>query len=164
MTGGKSSFLFDKYRQYSKKEGICVLVVKPVKDTRTPNHISTYWGGRISARCVHKLCTLDVDQYDVIFLDEAHWFDDLFEFVASNMHHKNVRIFVCGLVGDKHQQKYGQICDIIPLCSHIEWKPAICDKCGNDCAFSKCRVDTDQLDTPGGTDIYYTVCDQHLDM
>jgi len=162
MTGGKSSFLFDKYRQYSKNKGTRILVAKPLKDTRTPEHISTHWGGKIDAICVRNLLDIDVYSYDVILLDEAHWFCDLHKFVQMNIHAKNIRLFVCGLIGDKYQQKYGQILDIIPLCSHIEWKPAICDICGNDCAFSKCKVDTEQIDLPGGTDIYYTVCDQHL--
>jgi thymidine kinase len=162
MTGGKSSYLFDKYRQYSRRTGIRMLVVKPIIDTRADGSISTHWGGQIPALTAAALMAINVKEYDIILIDEAHWFPDLYQFIAANMDKIHARIYIAGLNGDKNQQKFGQVLDIIPFCSHIEWKPAICEKCGDIAGFSECRIQTSEINMPGGADLYYNSCSKHL--
>ena len=163
MSGGKSTYILDKERQFRKKGGLRILVIKHAIATN-PGFISTHWGGSIPATSMSDLLSINMDEWDIIFIDEAHWFSDIYEWVKSNMHRHHIRVFISGLIGDKRQYKFGNLADIMPLCSHVEWKSSICEVCGDDAPFSKCRIQSDDVDLPGGMDLYYTVCHWHLDL
>lgn len=162
MTGGKSTFLENKYRQYSKTPNMRILVVSHNWDSRaSPGKLQTHAGLRIPAISMSSLCTINVDEYDVILIDEAQWFTDLPEFIERN-YGKNVRVYVAGLISDFKQRKFGAIADILHLVSDIKWFSAVCDVCGSDAGLTKRRGSDETRDIPGGTDKYYTVCAKHL--
>ena len=101
-----------------------------------------------------------------IFIDEAQFFSDLYEFVveAVERHHKHV--VVIGLDGDSDRQNFGQIHTLLPLADDITKLKALCLKCsdGTPGIFSKKVIDsthsthsTNQVDI-GSTDKYIAVC------
>ena len=71
---------------------------------------------------------------DAIFINEAQFFPDLYEFVVSNLE-KNKQIFLYGLDGDFQQNKMGQLLDLIPLCDTIIKLKSKCI-CGKDAIFT----------------------------
>lgn len=162
MFAGKTSYLETKHRQFSKKKENRILGVKPLKDTRNDvDHISTHNGYKIPAIRKEILCDINVEEYDVILIDEAQWFPDLYSFIESNMG-KNCRVYVAGLDGDIYQKKFGQVIDIIPFCSEKVPVVSVCDICGDPAPFSKRRGESSERDVPGGAELYYTVCSKHL--
>jgi len=95
---------------------------------------------------------------NVILINEAQFFDDLYEVVVSMLDSKKI-IYVCGLDGDFKQQKFGQILDIIPLCDNITKFKSLCAICkdGTPGIFSlRLSKETDQMVI--GSDNYLPVC------
>ena len=71
---------------------------------------------------------------EAIFINEAQFFPDLYDFVSSNLE-KNKQIFLYGLDGDFQQKKMGQLLDLIPLCDTIVKLKSKCI-CGKDAIFT----------------------------
>lgn len=69
---------------------------------------------------------------DNIFINEAQFFPDLFEFVT---HHLNKNIYLYGLDGDFKREKIGRIIDLIPLCDEVIKLKSIC-VCGKKAIFT----------------------------
>lgn len=174
MFGGKSSELEKRYRQYiainkyaeaQGKQKMRILVTKPYIDTRDSNlHIVTHDGKKIPCIQMKNLMDINIDDYDVIIIDEAQWFPDLYQFVEKNFH-KNARIHIAGLNGDKHQRNFGNgdINLISPFCSEETKHNGMCHFCGDPAPFTKYKGMSQELNIPGGDDEYYTVCAKHLD-
>lgn len=161
MWAGKSTELCNLYRQY-KKKNTRILAMKHKKDTRySSEYICTHDGGKIPCITLDKLVGIEVGDYDVILIDEAQWFSDLYEFISMNFN-TNIRIHVAGLSGDKNQHNFGQVNMISPYCSKETIKYAICDICGDDAPFSKCKLSSPEIDKVGGSDEYYAVCHKHI--
>jgi thymidine kinase len=104
---------------------------------------------------------VDVNNYDVILIEEAQWFDDLVEFIELNRN-SPCRFYVFGLVGDINRNKFGHIADIIHLASNITMFHGVCEFCGDDSSFTKRKGDIKERDVPGGDELYYTVCYKHV--
>ena len=109
---------------------------------------------------------LDIDKYDVIIIDESHFFDDLVDFVNKCLD-VNKYVIVSGLIGDFKGNKFGKTLDLIPICSNIERLHAYCSECARDkkCSIAiyskktvKCRKSIDI----GGSDKYIPVCRFHF--
>jgi thymidine kinase len=168
MFGGKSSRLYKLYLQYTRKknphrqgEKLRILVVKHKMDNRySVDHIVTHDGHKIPCTPMDNLLSIDVDQWDVIIIDEAQWFSDLYQFIESNFR-KNVRVHVAGLNGDKDQRNFGQVNMISPFCSEEHRHCGICIVCGDTAPFSKYRGESRERDNVGND--YYTVCYKHID-
>lgn len=169
MFGGKSSKLYKLYLQYMRKknphkkgEKLRILVVKHGKDDRySDDHIVTHDNNKIPCSTTDKLMSINVDDWDVILIDEAQWFADLYTFVELNFQ-KDIRVHVAGLNGDKNQKNFGDVNLISPFCSEEHIHYGICAVCGDKAPFSKYRGDSKERDVVGGTDKYYTVCHKHL--
>lgn len=160
MFAGKTSYIYTKYRQYSKQEGVRILTVKPKMDTRS-SEVTTHTGFSIPCVCVSELTGMDVSEVDVLLVDEAQWFPDLLDFVK--LHWKtNLRMYIAGLCGDIHQEKFGQISDILQYCSEFFFVHDICSVCGEASCFNKRKGDEESRDVPGGAELYFTVCSKHL--
>lgn len=162
MFSGKTTSLQTRYRQYSKKKEFTVRAFKPKRDTRCScNTIRNHPGQEIPAISVEQLCDIVAFENDIILLEESQWFPDLYDFI-QRVKHVNCRIYVAGLLGDIKQEKFGQICDILPLASKITFLSSVCERCGDEAAFSKRRGSLTERDVVGGDELYYTVCSKHL--
>jgi thymidine kinase len=96
---------------------------------------------------------------DTVFIDEAQFFVDLYEFVkiAVEEHHKNV--VVIGLDGDSNREHFGQIHKLIPLCDDVVKLKALCSKCkdGTPGIFSK-KLSNSSTKIEVGSSCYIAVC------
>jgi thymidine kinase len=103
-----------------------------------------------------KLKDLNLDNYEIIGIDEAQFFEDLL--VVKDW---NKTVFVSGLDGDSHKRKFGHILDLIPYCDTIVKLCAICQNCSSkgkmvDAPFTiKLDGKSDQIDVDGK---YIPVC------
>ena len=95
---------------------------------------------------------------DVIGIDEAQFFDDLYEFV-TNIEKFNKIIIIAGLDGDFKRKPIGQILYLIPLCDEVTKLTAMDmkDKDGTPAIFSKRIVNSDSQVVVGAQDCYMAV-------
>ena len=94
----------------------------------------------------------------VILINEAQFFDDLFE-VVNEMVSLGKHVYVCGLDGDFERKKFGQILDLIPLCDKVTKLTSLCSKCksGTPAIFSM-RLTGEKEQTVVGSSNYIPVC------
>ena len=82
MFSGKSTELYRRINRFHSI-GKRVLIVNHQNDTRTAG-ISTHDGREYSAiKCSHLMNLKDIHSYDVIGIDEAQFFSDLYEFIFN---------------------------------------------------------------------------------
>lgn len=112
-----------------------------------------------------KLMSVDINEKDVIIIDESHFFDDLVEFVEKCLD-ENKYVIVIGLIADTKGNKFGNILDLVPMCTNIERLHAYCSECAKNkirkvAIYSKCIVESDNVVNVGGTEKYIPVCRKH---
>jgi thymidine kinase len=87
-----------------------------------------------------------------IFINEAQFFPDLYEFVTK---YSNKNIYLYGLDGDFKREKIGRIIDLIPLCDSVIKLNSIC-VCGKNAIFThRDSLETEQY-VPNAT--YTPLC------
>jgi thymidine kinase len=95
---------------------------------------------------------------DVILINEAQFFDDLYVCV-NDMLKENKKIFVSGLDGDFERKKFGQILDLFPLCDKITKLTSLCSLCKNgEPGIFSMRLNKDKTQMLIGSDNYIPVC------
>lgn len=104
---------------------------------------------------------------DIIIIDEAQFFPDLYDFITVQLHNKHLvnKIFiVAGLSGDSNLQPIGSILQLIPQADEVIKLNANCIQCkdGSVASFSK-RKNTENKSQVliGNNDIYEPVCRFH---
>lgn len=103
-------------------------------------------------------------EYDVIGIDEAQFFTELFEFCIEMSERYNKKIIVGGLSSDFNRKKFGQITELIHVCDTIVKLTSFCGSCANvgqfvPALFSK-RIDKTNSNaiSVGTKDDYTPVC------
>ncbi len=135
---------FDNHVDFVKKESIS----KNVTMTKTKT-----------------LLDIDINNYDIIIVDEAHFFDDLVDFTNKCLENKKF-IIVAGLQADFKGHKFGKILDLIPICTNVKRLHAYCSECSK---HRKCRIaiyskritKSKKINDIGGSDKYIPVCREH---
>lgn len=112
-----------------------------------------------------KLLNIDIDKYDIIVVDESHFFDELLEF-ANKCLDLNKYIIVAGLIADFKGNKFGKTLDLIPISTNVERLHAYCNECAKNkkCSiaiFSKKIVKCKKSIDIGGSEKYIPVCRYH---
>ena len=107
-------------------------------------------------------------KYDLIMIDEAHFFTDLFESVKLLLlNTDNTDIIVCGLDGDYMMNPIGQILELIPLSDTCIKLNSKCVKCNvedlsiTNAPFTLRIIDNNEQILIGGMDMYLPVCRTH---
>lgn len=179
MFSGKTTYLLSKIAKLAELN-YSILYINIEFDTRSENIFSThnpFFDTHVDFikkesinKNVHmikskKLLNLDTSKYDVIIVDESHFFEDLIEFVNNGLD-SNKYIIVAGLIGDFKGNKFGKTLDLIPLCTNIKRLHAYCSECAKNkkCTIAiyskkiiKCRKSIDI----GGSEKYIPVCRFH---
>ena len=167
MYSGKTSKLFEIYKQ-CKFCDIPVAVInhsfdKRYHETLMSNH------DKIMIPCIqtNELAlwynenhpeNLIVKNADVILINEAQFFHDLYE-VVVDMLKNNKKIYVCGLDGDFERKKFGRILDLIPLCDTVTKLTSLCSICKNgNLAIFSMRITHETEQTVIGSENYLPVC------
>ena len=128
MYSGKSTELFRRLSRF-KAIGLNVLVINSNDDTRTDNSIKTHNNIKLNATKIINLKdlinTLKYNEAQVIGIDEAQFFGDLYTFVLE-VEKTNKIVIISGLDGDFQRKPFGQILDIIPLCDSVVKLNSLC--------------------------------------
>jgi thymidine kinase len=168
MYSGKSSCLISRIRQHEIL-GMSIMVLTHSSDTRYSDDakVSSHDKVHIDAtNCVALLPILDTDEYktaEVVCVEEAQFFEDIYEFVVKAVEEHQKHLIVSGLDGDFQRQPYRQILDLIPLADIVERKNALCIQCrdGTLASFSKRIVSSEDRLLIGGKNTYIPVCRFH---
>jgi thymidine kinase len=101
--------------------------------------------------------------YDVIGIDEAQFFDDLPEISIELAEKYSRKVIIAGLNSDFSREKFGKICDLIPICDNISKLYPFCNICAKKkiltpALFSKRTSDSRDKISIGAGDSYIPVC------
>ncbi len=133
MYAGKTTHLISLYSYY----GGVILDYSEDKNI----HLSKFKSHNNVEKECYKVNELIKFMYEVgtkeenIFINEAQFFGDLYEFVLK--YEKTKTIYVFGLDGDFERKPFGQILNIIPLADKVTKLNGLCKFCSNNSLFSK---------------------------
>lgn len=176
MFSCKSSFLVKEINRY-KHITNNIVSVNHLSDKKRTNidGIRTHDKDVSSCLMLSRLNDLQKNEKyvkaDVVIIDEAQFFHDLYEFIEHELRSSKGKIFiVAGLSGDFNLKPIGQIFNLIPLANEIEKLSALCIKCKNGTLahFTK-RTERRERTEPkeprdiciGAEEIYESVCRFH---
>ncbi|XWS12942.1 hypothetical protein CRYUN_Cryun37aG0133100 [Craigia yunnanensis] len=168
MFSGKTTTLLRRI-QAESNNGRTVDVIKSNKDTRYGlDSIVTHDGMKLPCWALADLSSFRpkigpdaYDQLDVIGIDEAQFFEDLYDFCCEAADHDGKTVIVAGLDGDYLRRSFGSVLDIIPLADSVMKLTARCELCGKRAFFTLRKTDETQTELIGGADVYMPVCRQH---
>jgi len=167
MFSGKTTELIKEYNRHKACDLRCCFINHTTDDrygsgnkvTKTHNNINIK--NDKSCNRLNELFSnknLAHNDYDIFFINEGQFFDDLYEYVdfLVNIHGK--KVYVCGLDGDFERKEFGSILKIIPLCDEIVKLKAICKGCKMEEGIFTCRLNNQKMQTVIGADIYTSLC------
>ena len=190
MYSGKTSKLIQEITRYADASALSGDNVKPLLinntldsrsiETVISSHSSQFQGvsSRVDIISSKSLKTIDISKHHVIGIDEAQFFDDLFETVNLWLS-LGKHIYCSGLNGDANQKHFGQIHMLLPICDNFEFIHAICQVCMEErlkehsiltpvdlqsmkASFSKRIVASESQIDVGASDKYIAVCRKHF--
>ena len=166
MFSGKSTKIFEMYNTY-KNQNKNILLINHQKDTRYGNNvISSHDKKQLPClSCLNLNSIVNINNYkkcDVIMIDEAQFFPDLFDFVIKAVDIDNKEVVIAGLDGDYKKNEFGDILKLIPHCDDVIKLKAKCYYCNiNNAIFTKRIIDSNEQFLVGGYDTYKPVCRNH---
>ena len=168
MYSGKTSEMIRRIQMY-KTLNIPIAIYTHSSDTRyaASGNVCTHNRNCIEAFPVSTLhCIRSLEEYQkarVIFIEEAQFFNNLFDIVMEcvNIDHKNV--IISGLDGDFQMQPFEQIVKLIPCAESVVKMNALCKICGDGtiASFSKRIVNSQERELIGSEGVYEAVCRKH---
>ena len=170
MTSGKSTELIQRTLRY-QSIGFKVLAVNWSDDVRYGiNKIINHNGNYIPAVYTKNLLELynniNFDNSEVIVINEAQFFDTLYEFVKKCVNEFNKKVILSGLDGDYKKEPFngGQILQLISEADKVTKINALCYYCSNGTVapFTYRISDNKEQVSIGGIDEYKPVCRFHF--
>lgn len=164
MFAQKTTELLRRIRRY-ESIGYTIKVINYAHDTRYgTNCISSHDLDKYPATPLHMLSDVgDLSGVNVIIIDEAQFFPDLYESVTKWADTLPIHIVVCGLDGDSERKPFGDILRLFPHAEEVVRLSSYCAHCrdGTPAYYSK-RIDaTAEQIAIGGKDMYAPVCRKH---
>ncbi|XP_015575521.1 thymidine kinase a [Ricinus communis] len=168
MFAGKTTTLLRRV-QSETDDGRNVAIIKSNKDTRYGlDSIVTHDGVKLPCVALSNLSSFRqtfgsdaYEQLDVIGIDEAQFFEDLYDFCREAADHDGKTVIVAGLDGDYLRRSFGSVLDIIPLADSVTKLTARCEFCGKRAFFTLRKTEDTRIEVIGGADVYMPVCRQH---
>ncbi|KDP42199.1 hypothetical protein JCGZ_02929 [Jatropha curcas] len=168
MFAGKTTTLLRRIESESR-DGRNVAIIKSNKDTRYGlDSIVTHDGLKLPCVALPNLSSFRqkfgadaYEQLDVIGIDEAQFFEDLYDFCREAADHDGKTVIVAGLDGDYLRKSFGSVLDIIPLADSVTKLTARCEICGSRAFFTLRKTEETRVELIGGADVYMPVCRQH---
>ena len=167
MFSGKTTEIFREYRRHTSCAFECLLI-NHLSDKRYTNNeekISSHDGIIVNSINIgDKLFDFFkkesyLSRYEVVFINEGQFFEDLYKFVDYVVNKKNKKVYVCGLDGDFQRKKFGSLLDIIPLADDVIKIKAICTECKSKDAIFTHRISQEKTQTIiGGSESYKPLC------
>ncbi|XP_057525951.1 thymidine kinase a [Amaranthus tricolor] len=168
MFAGKTTALLRRIKSECNI-GRNVAMIKSSKDTRyAKDSVVSHDGVKYPCWALPDLSSFKEkfgsDAYDkvqVIGIDEAQFFDDLYEFCCEVAEQDGKTVVVAGLDGDYLRRSFGSVLDVIPLADTVTKLTARCGICGKRAFFTLRKVEETQTELVGGAEAYMPVCRQH---
>ena len=171
MFAGKTSEFISRYHKY-KRLGKNILVINHCFDERYGKGVvSSHNKEQIKCYSIRFLDEIQTDtkylDADIVMIDEAQFFEHLVEFVQNGMDVDKKHFIVCGLSGDSSRKPFGQILDLIPLCTDVVFLKAMCKLCNDndgiyvDATYSMRLCDSNEKICVGTDDSYIPTCHKH---
>lgn len=101
---------------------------------------------------------LYANEFDVIGIDEAQFFDNELSNVCNQLANSGVRVIVAGLDMDFTGKPFGPIPDLLATAEYVTKVHAICMRCGNLAHYSFRKTSDEKLVVLGETDNYEPLC------
>jgi len=175
MFAGKTTALIAQIERF-QFIGYRTFIITHSSDTRYVSQhnegaIATHTGKTMSAYPTDELLSLRSNtayiKATIIAIEEAHFFEDLYDFVVAAVETDGKKVICVGLNGDYRRDPIGQIHRLIPFADIITKIDAVCVHCSKRAPFTRRRLDknpttTEQQILVGGSDIYEPVCRQHF--
>ncbi len=98
------------------------------------------------------------NEYDVVGVDEAQFFDDELASVCEQFANAGVRVIVAGLDMDFQGKPFGPIPALLAKAEYVTKVHAICMQCGNLAQYSHRKVEGNKLVMLGETETYEPLC------
>ncbi|KAL6567548.1 hypothetical protein OROGR_001216 [Orobanche gracilis] len=108
-----------------------------------------------------KLGAQEYDKLQVIGIDEAQFFGDLYDFCSQAADHDGKTVIVAGLDGDYLRRSFGSVLDLIPIADSVTKLTARCEACGKRAFFTLRKTDETRTEVIGGAEVYMPVCRKH---
>ncbi|KVI01112.1 Pentatricopeptide repeat-containing protein [Cynara cardunculus var. scolymus] len=145
-----------------------VAIIKSSKDTRYGlDSIVTHDGEKLPCWPLEALSSfkerIGIEAYhklEVIGIDEAQFFDDLYDFCIKAADHDGKTVIVAGLDGDYLRRSFG-VLDIIPIAESVTKLKARCELCGKPAFFTLRKTEETERELVAGADVYMPVCRKH---
>ncbi|GAB2228781.1 hypothetical protein Drorol1_Dr00022911 [Drosera rotundifolia] len=168
MFAGKTTALLRRV-QSEATTGRNVVMIKSSKDTRYAiDSVVTHDGIKFPCWALPNLSSFAEKfgaeayaQLDIIGIDEAQFFGDLYEFCSKAAEHDGKIVIVAGLDGDYMRRSFGSVLDVIPLADSVTKLTARCELCGKRAFFTLRKTEDMQTELIGGADLYMPVCRLH---
>ncbi|KAK8937317.1 Thymidine kinase [Platanthera zijinensis] len=167
MFAGKTTALLRRI-QLAADSGRRVVMIKSDKDTRYGlDSVVSHDGAKMLCFALPDLSVLrskmsdeDYEMLDVIGIDEAQFFDDLYDFCRTVADRDGKTVIVAGLDGD-YLRKFGAVLDVIPLADSVVKLTSRCELCGRPAFFTLRKTTQMETELIGGADVYMPVCRRH---
>ncbi len=101
---------------------------------------------------------LYANDYDVVGIDEAQFFDDGLVDVCNQLAYSGVRVIIAGLDMDYRGKPFGPMPKLMSIAEYVTKVHAICVRCGNLAHYTHRLSEDDKLIVLGETDIYEPLC------
>lgn len=180
MFSGKTSYLLNELNNLFYVQNNGVLYINFNGDTRTDDVFSTHNSitgniGNITGIKINKIEELlnpkILENYNIIGIDEAQFFDDLLINVVKLVQEHKKHVIVVGLDSNFKMEKFGQIIDLIPYCDNVKKLHANCFKCAEkgkkvNASFTKLinkEISPINNIHIGAKNDYMAVCRKHFD-
>ncbi|KAK4786655.1 hypothetical protein SAY86_010488 [Trapa natans] len=168
MFAGKTTALLRRIKIESSN-GRKVAIIKSSKDTRYAiDSVVTHDGAMYPCWALPDLSSLRqelgddaYDKLDVIGIDEAQFFEDLYDFCREAADHDGKTVILAGLDGDYLRRRFGSVLDVIPIANTVMKLTARCQLCGKKASFTLRKTPETETELIGGSEIYIPVCRQH---
>ena len=168
MFSGKTTELIKRIRTANILFKNNIMIINHKNDDRysTKSYVCSHDKEAITAIPVIELTPLlftsEFEDAKAIFIDEAQFFDDLYDFVTEALKHDKW-VVVCGLDGDFQRKPFGQILNLIPISDSLCKLSALCTICndGTPAIFSQRKISSSETVLIGSDNDYEPVCRSH---
>ncbi|GLT74562.1 hypothetical protein SLA2020_463500 [Shorea laevis] len=168
MFAGKTTALLRRVN-VEGNNGRNVAMIKSSKDTRyAVDLVVTHDGQKFPCWALPDLMSFPLrlgkeayEKLDVIGIDEAQFFEDLYDFCCKAADEDGKTVIVAGLDGDYMRRSFGSVLEVVPLADTVTKLTARCELCGKKAFFTFRKTQEKETELIGGADVYMPVCRQH---
>jgi thymidine kinase len=157
MFSGKTTYVYNFVKDNPES-----VVVNHSFDDRygSTNDVVTHDGKKTECITTKKLRYVvdELIEHPIICIDEAQFFDDLYDIVLELVDTYNKRVIIVGLDGDSERKPFGQILRCIPIADSVVKLKSVCNRCGNPGLFSFRHSNATTQVLVGGVEKYSPLC------